>query len=59
MKYYLVYILVFGTCDICMDLFCQWYCAKKCKYDCSKCRNWRCYKHWCYKQRGDSNETKR
>lgn len=53
---YLVFILVMGTIDIVTDFICQWYCANKCKYDCSKCRNWRCYKHYCDKKRSDDNE---
>ena len=56
MKYYLVFILVMGSIDILTNLCMQFYCAKKCKYDCSKCKNWRCYKNYCDRKRDEMND---
>lgn len=56
MKYYLVSFLVFAIIDISINLFMEYYCAKKCKYDCSKCKNWRCYKNYCDRKRETLNE---
>lgn len=53
---WIIAILIFGTVDICIDFLMQRYCIKKCNFDCSKCRNWRCYKHWCDKKRSEMIE---
>lgn len=51
-------LIVFGFInflfDILLQLLLEQHEAKKCKYDCSKCGNWRCYSNWCKKKREES-----
>lgn len=42
---------IFCMVDIAMNLYMQHFEMKKCKYDCYKCKNWRCPKHYCDKKR--------
>ena len=39
--------------DLVIDTLFQAYDAKKCNYDCSKCKNWRCYSNYCKRKRGE------
>lgn len=32
------------------------YNAKKCKYNCDKCKNWNCYHHYCERKRNKLKE---
>lgn len=48
---YLSFLFIFGSIDIIHEYFMKRYCIKKAKFDCSKCKNWRCFKNWCDKQR--------
>lgn len=48
---YLSFLFIFGTLDIFSEYRMQRYCMKKAKFDCSKCKNWRCFKNWCDKER--------
>ena len=54
--FWLVILLLALTADVIMDLCLQRYCMYTCKFDCSKCKNWRCYKIWCDKQRSKLNK---
>lgn len=49
-------ILIFGSILMCIyDIFItnriSKECARKCKYECDKCENWKCFYHYCKKER--------
>ena len=47
-------LLVFGLLsffDVLCDSQCQTLSARKCNYNCQKCKNWRCMKSYCDKKR--------
>ena len=51
---FLCYIL--GTfLHMILDIICMWLCerhyARKCGYDCDKCKNWHCQYHECQRKR--------
>ena len=46
---YIIGILFYIICDFLTFKIGQKYYAKKCNYDCSKCKNWACNKYQCLK----------
>ena len=52
MKEYLICMFILMITDIVFGAILEkYYLAKKCEYDCYKCKNWKCYKHYCDKKR--------
>lgn len=51
--YFLIFFGFMSFFDMLVDNFCQNREAKKCNYDCDKCKNWRCYSNYCKRKRGE------
>lgn len=51
--YIFIFLGFMSSLDILLDNLFQNIEAKKCNYDCSKCKNWRCYSNYCKRKRGE------
>lgn len=56
MKEYLISMFIIMIIDIVFGAILEkHYLSKKCKYNCDKCKNWKCYKHYCDRKRKELN----
>lgn len=51
MEEYLWIMCCLMIVDVITDRICQLQCAKKSKYNCEDCKNWRCLRYHCDKKR--------
>lgn len=55
-----IYLAVFFLCMLIEVIFNiifeKYYLPRKCKYNCDKCKNWKCYKSYCDRKRKELNK---
>ena len=51
--YFLVILGFLSFIDIFTNSLFQHYYAKKCNYNCERCKNWQCMSNYCDRKRGD------
>lgn len=55
MLYALIGCILWFIVDVLQFYFTERYFAKKCNYDCSKCKNWHCQYHSCERKKHKQN----